>query len=393
MTLCLRFLGGNTLTFFQDAAFLAARPIANEPWFLTRVIAEAFGFVIDFLFNIVYTFTTVNSLGLAIILLTILFRAAMLPLTIKSQKSMMNMRKIQPELKKIDEKYGKSKDPEIMKKIQAEKSALMSKHDANPLKGCLPMLLQMPLFFGLLFIMNQAFLYVSILRDLYYDLAAKIIAVPGLIGRRVPGEEFSPGLLDNLAVPLIPNRMLEAGPEVANLMAQGYTLEAAMERAGQIIAIGHPPHLSKVLNRFTSVEWDQLFDYIATYAPEHLPAIMELFNRRGQITSFLGLSVVEPGGWTWPHILIPILVAVTMFASAWLTQLRTADPDADERVKLQQRLMLVMMPLVLAFVTVGLPVAVGIYWIASQVFGVVQDIVMNMRAGIKFKLPFVKYEE
>lgn len=379
------------MTFIHDTVFLAARQVSTEPMVITRVIAEAFGFIIDFLFNIVYSITPANSLGLAIILLTVLFRLVMLPLTIKSQKSMMNMRKIQPELKKIDEKYGKSKDPEILRKIQTEKSALMAKHDANPIKGCLPMLLQMPLFFGLLFIMNQAFLYIATLRDLYYRLSESIIAVPGLIGRRVAGEDFVPGLLDNLATPLIPNRMLEAGPEVANLMINhGYTLEQAMDTAGEIIAIGYPPHLSRVINRFTSYEWEQLFDYISVHAPAHLPNIMDLFHQREQITTFLGLSVVEPGGWTWPSILVPLMVAITMFASSWLMQLRTADPDADEKVKLQQRMMLVVMPVMMAFITVGLPIAVGIYWISSQVFGVVQDIVMNIRAGVKFKLPFVK---
>jgi len=376
-----------------DLFFVLAQQVAGEPMMLTRVVAQAFGFVLDFLFNIVYTVTSVNSLGFAIILLTFLFRAAMLPLTIKSQKSMMNMRKIQPELKKIDEKYGKTKDPEIMKKIQAEKTALMAKHDANPLKGCLPMLLQMPLFFGLIFIMNQAFLYITVMRNLYYDLAAKVIAVPGLIGSTVDGI-FYPGLLDNLANPLIPNNMLENGSQVADLIINhGYSMHDAIERVGEIIAIGYPPHLSRVLNRFTSVEWDQLFDYISVHSPGLLPEIQSSFAHLTQIETFFGLSVVERGGWGWPGILIPILVAVTMFLSAWLTQLRTADPDATDQAKMQQRMMLIVMPLMMAFFTVTFPVAVGIYWIASQVFGVVQDLIMNKRAGIKFKLPFVKYDD
>ena len=384
------------MNLFQDAVFLAARQVAGEPMLLTRVIAQAFGFVIDFLFNIVYAITPANSLGLAIILLTVLFRSLMLPLTIKSQKSMMNMRKIQPELKKIDEKYGKSKDPEIMKKAQAEKSALMAKHDANPLKGCLPMLVQMPLFFGLIYIMNQAFLYITVLRNLYYDLAAKIIAVPGLIGMRSPDDGTlidGTGLLDNLAIPTIPENMRNNAVEAFNLIQHhGYTIEAAEARAGTFIAIGHPPHLARVLNRFTSYEWNQLFDYIAEHAADQYEAIRGLYTQLTQIETFMGLSVVEQGGWGWPGILIPILVAVTMFASAWLTQLRTADPDAGDQQKMQQRMMLIVMPLMMAFFTVTFPVAVGIYWIASQIFGVVQDLIMNKRAGVKFKLPFVKYE-
>jgi len=255
------------------------------------------------------------------------------------------------------------------------------------------MLLQMPLFFGLIFIMNQAFLYITTLRNLYYNLSAQIIAVPGLIGQRIAGQDFQPELLDNLSTPLIPNSMLENGFEVGRLMSTyGYGFYEAIERAGEIIAIGYPPHLSRVLNRFTSYEWNQLFDYISANFPAQLPGIMDSYVQLTQIETFFGLSVVEQGGWGWPGILIPILVAITMFASSWLTQLRTLDPDADEKAKMQQRMMLIVMPLMMAAFTVTFPVAVGIYWIASQVFGVVQDLIMNKRAGIPFRWPFVKYD-
>ena len=379
--------------FLNDMIFTLSRnQIATEPWFLTRIIANAFGFVIDFLFNLVYAITPANSLAFAIILLTVLFRFVMLPLTIKSQKSMMNMRKIQPELKKIDEKYGKTKDPEIMKKIQMEKTALMAKHDANPLKGCLPMLIQMPLFLGLIFIMNQAFLYITTLRNLYYQLAERIIAIPGIFGARYSDGRFidGPGLLDNLSNPIIPDNMQQQLPLFANLVANhGYTLEQAAYAVPDAIAISYPPHLARVINRFIEEDWAALFDFISTYAPAHLEGIMELFNLRAQITTFMGLSVTETGGWGWPGIVIPILVGVTMFLSTYLSQLRTADPDADDKMKMQQKMMLIVMPIVLAVVTVNFPIAVGIYWISSQIFGVVQDIIMNIRAGVKFQLPFV----
>ena len=388
------------MNFFQDAAFFAAQQISGEPWFITRVVAQLFGYVIDFLFNIVYAITPVNSLGLSIILLTVLFRTAMLPLTIKSQKSMMNMRKIQPELKKIDEKYGKSKDPEIMKKVQAEKTALMAKHDANPLKGCLPMLIQMPLFFGLIFIMQQAFLYISTLRHLYYDLSASIINVPGVFGARNADGSWvdGPGLLDRLVNyrdggSLIPNNMQANAVEAFDLISRGYSMEEAAAVAGEFIALGYPPHLSRVLNRFTSYEWSQVFDYVSTFHPAHLPGIEELYMRLMQIETFMGLSVVERAGWGFPGILIPLFVGITMLLSAWLTQLRTHDPDAGDQQKMQQRMMLIVMPIVMAVFTVNFPVAVGIYWISSQIFGVVQDLVMNKRAGVKFRLPFVKEKE
>ena len=85
-----------------------------------------------------------GSYGLAIILLTIMIRLALLPLTIKQTKSMKEMQKIQPEIKKIQAKHKNDK-----KKQQEEQVKLISEHGVNPLGGCLPMVLQLPIFFAL----------------------------------------------------------------------------------------------------------------------------------------------------------------------------------------------------------------------------------------------------
>jgi YidC/Oxa1 family membrane protein insertase len=81
--------------------------------------------------------------GIALILLTICIRMLLFPLSFASFKSMKKMQKVQPELAKIKEKF--KDDPPRMQK---ETMALFKKAGANPLGGCLPMLLQMPIFFA-----------------------------------------------------------------------------------------------------------------------------------------------------------------------------------------------------------------------------------------------------
>ncbi|MCO4794550.1 MAG: membrane protein insertase YidC [Bacteriovoracaceae bacterium] len=81
--------------------------------------------------------------GIAIILLTILIRMILFPLSYTSFKSMKKMQKIQPELAKLKEKY---KDDQA--RMQKETMELFKTAGANPLGGCLPMLLQMPIFFA-----------------------------------------------------------------------------------------------------------------------------------------------------------------------------------------------------------------------------------------------------
>jgi YidC/Oxa1 family membrane protein insertase len=85
-----------------------------------------------------------GNYGLDIIFLTILVKIAFWPLTQKSFQSMRGMQKLQPEMAKLREKY--KEDP---KQMNAEIMELYKRHKVNPLGGCLPMVLQIPVFFGL----------------------------------------------------------------------------------------------------------------------------------------------------------------------------------------------------------------------------------------------------
>jgi YidC/Oxa1 family membrane protein insertase len=89
--------------------------------------------------------------GWAIIILTILIRIPFIPLMNKSQKSMKRMQEIQPKMAELREKY--KKDPQ---RLQKEMMQLYKTHKVNPLGGCLPILLQIPVFFALYKILSIA---------------------------------------------------------------------------------------------------------------------------------------------------------------------------------------------------------------------------------------------
>ncbi|MCJ2146235.1 MULTISPECIES: YidC family membrane integrase SpoIIIJ [Bacillus] len=90
---------------------------------------------------------TNENFGLAIIIVTILVRLLILPLMIKQTKSSKAMQALQPEMQKLREKYS-SKDQKTQQKLQQETMALMQKHGVNPLAGCFPILIQMPILIG-----------------------------------------------------------------------------------------------------------------------------------------------------------------------------------------------------------------------------------------------------
>src|SRR5438477_10050132 len=86
----------------------------------------------------------VPNYGIAIVLLTIVVMVLLTPFTVKSTRSMLAMQRLQPEIKRLQAQHKNDR--------QALNEAMMAfykEHNVNPLSGCLPMLLQMPVFFGL----------------------------------------------------------------------------------------------------------------------------------------------------------------------------------------------------------------------------------------------------
>ena len=101
--------------------------------------------LVDFVVHVLNAiYSVVGNYGIAIIIVTILMRIIVFPLTLKQEKSMKKMRELQPELEKIKEKY--KDDPQEYQRKTAE---LYRESGVNPLGGCLPLLIQMPIFVAL----------------------------------------------------------------------------------------------------------------------------------------------------------------------------------------------------------------------------------------------------
>ncbi len=98
-----------------------------------------------------------NSFGLGLIITSILIRLIAYPLTKKSSVQAENMKKIQPEMQRIEKKYANKdqKDREVMMMKSQEMMALYKKYNVSPMAGCLPALLQLPLFIAFLDAINR----------------------------------------------------------------------------------------------------------------------------------------------------------------------------------------------------------------------------------------------
>jgi YidC/Oxa1 family membrane protein insertase len=100
---------------------------------------------VDFLVNVLDSLSTLfSSAGLGIVAFTIIVKTLMLPLTVKALQSSKAMQELQPKIKELQKKHGNDRQ-----RISQETMALYQQYRVNPMAGCLPMLIQIPIFLGL----------------------------------------------------------------------------------------------------------------------------------------------------------------------------------------------------------------------------------------------------
>lgn len=139
-----------------------------------------------------------GTYGLAIIVVTAIIRTALLPLVIQQTKSSKRMQEIQPRLKALKEKY-KSKDAVTQKKYQEEMQQIMINEKINPLAGCLPVIVQMPVLFG------------------FYHAISRMNATPEIeLGSFLGVALGSPSILFAVIAGLMQLTVLRTGPAMDN---------------------------------------------------------------------------------------------------------------------------------------------------------------------------------
>lgn len=157
------FLGPKEISSLKTAGHKLDEAI-NLGWF------HAIGYPLLILMKWLYGL--VSNYGVAIIILTILVRIVFFPLSITSYRSMKKMQIIQPEMKELQKKYAKDRE-----KLSRETWELYRRHKVNPLGGCLPMLIQIPVFIAL----YQALMNAIELRHAPFMLWMNDLSAPDLL--------------------------------------------------------------------------------------------------------------------------------------------------------------------------------------------------------------------
>ncbi len=304
-------------------------------------IASVLGLIMDILFKITGQFGIFN-VGLCIILFTIVTKMLMLPLTIKQQKSTKLMSVMNPEIQAIQAKYKGKTDQESMQRQNVEVQAVYDKYGTSMTGGCLPLLIQMPILFALFSVVRNIPAYVASVRVSFDNVVSALMGQGGYVDKILGITNLSTAL-NGVAV-------------------EKYDFTSADK-------------LVDMLNHFSAAQWTELeaaFPAIGNIIAENAEAIAEM-------NYFFGLNVAEAPGWM-PSLawIIPILAGLSQFISVKILQgkqQQQVDPDNPTAQSMQT--MNNIMPLMSAFFCITMPIGLGIYWIASSVVQIIQQLFVN----------------
>lgn len=322
-------------------------------FFLWRWLVEILGFIMDILFRFTNMFGIMN-IGLCILLFTIVSKTILLPLSIKQQKSSKLINVMQPELQAIQRKYKGKTDNESAMKMNVETRAVYEKYGTSMTGGCLPMLIQLPIMFGLYQIIYKIPAYVTSVRN-YFDL----------ITAKLPAD---------------------------------YLTNPTFQRLGEAVTLQNKDFSNMnvvvdMLYRLTDKQWDQMiaaFPEIANVVTESgenvIQSIIKMQQFLGMNISYTPLNVItgyfSNGEGSIVSVIMAVLIPVLSGLFQWystklITDAQPQQQSDDNPSASMMKSMNVMMPLMSVVFCFTFPLVIGIYWVASSMYQVVQQIGMN----------------
>lgn len=295
-------------------------------------INSLLGLIMNGIFGF-FNFFGVQNIALSIIIFTFIIRALMLPLTIRQQKFTKLSSRMSPELQKIQAKYKGKRDEASLRKQQTETQAVYQKYGANPTSGCLPLLITLPIMFALYQVVYNIPAYVGQIKDIYEPIAEKIYA----------SADYSNTL---------------------HTIAQGAKL--------RYTDVSSMNNIISVLSKFGTEQWNTLSGSISDLSN----IILGASDKIRHVNSFFGLNISNTPGWNFPGIIIPILAAVFSFIQSKQVQVKNTG-NKDNPTASAMNSMMYVMPVMQFFFCVTFPIGIGIYWIATSVFMIIQQFFVN----------------
>lgn len=273
-------------------------------------------FIADFFkeaLKFIYSF--VQSYGWSIVLLTIMFKLLLLPLDIKQKKGMRRQKALQPKVDAINKKYKNDKEMQSKKTME-----LYKKEGYSPFSGCLPMLLQLPVFFA----------FFGALRGIAGDQIMEMYT----LAKTIPADAMH----------------IENWLWVKNLWQPDvFAVVAGFPKNTAIV-----PLYEQVENLYTIFKTAGITDFDSVLTP-----LRELYA--GQMN-----------GW----FILPLAAGGMSFLQSKLTMPQQA-PNPDKPNPMSGKMMMYFLPLFSVFICVTSSAAFALYWTVSNLFSVATNLVIE----------------
>ena len=296
----------------------------------------------------------IGNIGLAIIIFTLLTRIILYPFTVKQQKSSKLMQIIQPEVQAIQAKYKGKNDNQSMFAQQQEIKAVYEKYGTSMTGGCLQLVIQLPIIFALYRVIMNIPAYVDSVKEHFIAIVDSMGGVSAISTIRTFITENN---LDGLAK----QARLDGFDTLASEVAQKNLIIDFLYKLS-------PEQMSKLLAKFPA---------------NAVSTIQTNLTQINSLNSFLGLDLATaPMAFGLvPNVywLVPLLAGISQYVATkvMMSSSNRAPQNSENDMAKSMQQMNVMMPLVSVFFCFQFATGIGIYWVASSVFMLIQQIFIN----------------
>ncbi|MBQ7063506.1 MAG: membrane protein insertase YidC [Firmicutes bacterium] len=312
--------------------------------FILKQLAWLFSYVITLIYNGVVAMTTTNAMGITIILFTLIVRVLLFPLSLKQQRSTRLMQRLQPKIQRIQDKYKNTTDPDSQRMMQMEMNEIYRENKTSPLSGCLPLIIQLPILFALFEILRNLAFYVTGFGSYFDTMTTQVMALPN----------YQTLITDNFA------------QVIKGLQKFDVTTFNSVK---------------DLLAHFTTDNWKAFYELAPTIGQN--AEFTRLVDLTQQLNSFLGFNLTEGAGLGWPGIIWPVLAGGTTWLQTWLmtkandkrTIAAGGNPKANQNGMMKG--MNYIFPFMTAFFVISMPLGLGLYWVAGNIFSMLQQLLVD----------------
>ncbi|MBE5940453.1 MAG: YidC/Oxa1 family membrane protein insertase [Lachnospiraceae bacterium] len=400
---------------------------------IIKQIADLLGYVMNFIY-IMLDKVGIANIGLCIILFTFIVKLLMFPLTLKQQKFSKISSLINPELQAIQKKYKGKNDQDSMMRMQEETKALYDKYGVSQTGGCLQMLIQMPILFALYAVISCMPDHVTDIREIYindnnsgivdvvYEDNTSIVELDQVYKVILGDGEYKFTGIKNFVEP---SKKLPFDKSSKDKVYDALTNISYSEKNLNVIdkmyadVIGEEGLLN-YLDNLSADEWDKLIkglnDEVAKLDATADASKIEEYNKKikllekykdadytsikadyissfglveknekkiEKVYDFLTIDLSKSpstsfGLKEYLAILIPILSYLSQWLSMKISSGSQSQSMADNPMGSSMKMMNITMPLISAFFCWSLPAGLGVYWVISSVFQILQQLAVNL---------------